>query len=270
MPSSVEYGWWLCRPAFTLSNTVSSLNRRIFWKVLAMPARLISMVFFPTMFSPSSVMIPSFGRYTPVSRLKTVVLPAPLGPIRPYRQPFSICRWNSFTARSPPKEIPRFFTSSNAMILKPPLPLLFSLHGTSPHTSLSTRSPWGSSWRASSRSAPPRRSASGNHLSSAAVPGAASARWPRWWNLGYFRCRPVRRIPRSWWTCYIRSSSAGPSESPGCGHRSHPPRPPAPRRWKRPSACIWSHWSRWTPPRSDCRGSPWWRGRSGNGSGSVR
>ena len=38
---------------------------------------------FPVMSWPSSLMIPSVGLYTPVRRLNTVVLPAPLGPISP-------------------------------------------------------------------------------------------------------------------------------------------------------------------------------------------
>src|SRR6516165_3907397 len=39
---------------------------------------------------PSSRMRPAEGLSTPVSRLITVVLPAPLGPIKPWRAPFSI------------------------------------------------------------------------------------------------------------------------------------------------------------------------------------
>ncbi len=64
--------------------------------------------------------MPSVGLYTPVSRLNTVVLPAPLGPISPYRAPFSMEILKSSTARSPPKEMPKFFVSNNAMIIQPP------------------------------------------------------------------------------------------------------------------------------------------------------
>lgn len=53
-------------------------------------------------------MVPSVGVYTPVSILKQVVFPAPFGPISPYNCPFSIVMLNPSTARSPPKEIPRF------------------------------------------------------------------------------------------------------------------------------------------------------------------
>ena len=63
--------------------TVKSLNRRIFWKVRAMPHWLISVVFLPVIFLPSRTILPVSGLYTPVSKLKIVVFPAPLGPIRP-------------------------------------------------------------------------------------------------------------------------------------------------------------------------------------------
>ncbi|RWX47859.1 hypothetical protein H206_05557 [Candidatus Electrothrix aarhusensis] len=52
------------------------------------------------------------GVYTPVIRLKTVVLPAPLGPIRPWICPGSMLRLKPCTARSPPKKWVIFFTSS--------------------------------------------------------------------------------------------------------------------------------------------------------------
>ena len=38
---------------------------------------------FPPISVPSSTMLPVSGLYTPVSRLNTVVFPAPFGPIRP-------------------------------------------------------------------------------------------------------------------------------------------------------------------------------------------
>ena len=42
MPVHILYLIWLCRPTLTLSSTVISLNRRIFWKVRAIPDLLIS------------------------------------------------------------------------------------------------------------------------------------------------------------------------------------------------------------------------------------
>src|SRR5699024_1662712 len=60
-------------------------------------------------------MPPSVGRYTPVNMLKTVVLPAPFGPIRPTSAPSSIFMDRSSTARRPPNEMPSLITSSIAI-----------------------------------------------------------------------------------------------------------------------------------------------------------
>ena len=48
-----------------------------------MPSLLACTVFMPAVSLPSSMTVPVVGWYTLVSRLNTVVLPAPLGPIRP-------------------------------------------------------------------------------------------------------------------------------------------------------------------------------------------
>src|SRR5713101_1812117 len=52
---------------------------------------------------PSSRMRPAEGRSTPVSRLITVVLPAPFGPIKAWWAPFSIMSETPLTAAMPPK-----------------------------------------------------------------------------------------------------------------------------------------------------------------------
>ena len=67
-----------------LSNTVSLLKRRIFWNVRAKPSLHISDAVLPTRLTPSNSILPSVGRYTPVSKLNIVVFPAPFGPIKPY------------------------------------------------------------------------------------------------------------------------------------------------------------------------------------------
>src|SRR6476619_214056 len=48
------------------------------------------------------MMRPAVGRSTPVRRLITVVLPAPFGPIRAWRAPFSTESDTSFVAMMPP------------------------------------------------------------------------------------------------------------------------------------------------------------------------
>ena len=55
---------------------------------------------------------PADGRSTPVSRLITVVLPAPLGPISAWRAPFSIASDTPLTAAMPPKCLSRPVVSS--------------------------------------------------------------------------------------------------------------------------------------------------------------
>src|SRR5215831_13368482 len=64
---------------------------------------------------PSSSIDPSSGVYTPVIKLKIVVLPAPFGPISPYRSPAlsDMCRF--LTAMRPPNRLVQFLTSRIAI-----------------------------------------------------------------------------------------------------------------------------------------------------------
>src|SRR5262245_47102831 len=55
------------------------------------------------MLSPSKTIEPRVGRRKPLSKLKQVVLPAPLGPIKPTISPLSTVRSTLLTAASPPK-----------------------------------------------------------------------------------------------------------------------------------------------------------------------
>src|SRR5687767_1981225 len=54
---------------------------------------------------PSNSISPSVGQYTPVSTLKTVVFPAPFGPINPYNDWRGTVMFSAFTAVSPPNRI---------------------------------------------------------------------------------------------------------------------------------------------------------------------
>lgn len=67
----------------TFSIALRLANRRMFWKVRARPACATSCGFLPDIETPLKVQLPSSGMYRPVSTLNSVVLPAPLGPIRP-------------------------------------------------------------------------------------------------------------------------------------------------------------------------------------------
>jgi hypothetical protein len=55
----------------------------MFWKVRAMPALATSCTRRRLVGLPPSSKLPASGMYSPVMTLKKVVLPAPLGPIRP-------------------------------------------------------------------------------------------------------------------------------------------------------------------------------------------
>src|SRR5262249_4943921 len=75
---------------------------RIDWKVRAMPRETIACGRRPTRLPPSRRMSPSSGRSSPVIRLKTVVFPAPFGPMSPTIPPAGITRSTSLTATRPP------------------------------------------------------------------------------------------------------------------------------------------------------------------------
>src|SRR5271154_3929592 len=57
----------------------------------------------PVMSRPSSMIRPAVGRSTPLRRLITVVLPAPFGPIKAWRAPFSTASDTPCAAGMPPK-----------------------------------------------------------------------------------------------------------------------------------------------------------------------
>src|SRR4030042_941432 len=63
---------------------------------------------------PSNIIFPRVGRRKPVTRLKVVVFPSPLGPIKPTSSPLLIFRSNSLTAASPPKYLLNPLISSMA------------------------------------------------------------------------------------------------------------------------------------------------------------
>src|SRR3954447_6332404 len=101
MPARV----WEYAAVMTLSLTVMFRKRRSVWKVRAIPRAVIWCASRPTMLRPSKRMSPESGRYRPVMRLKSVVLPAPLGPITLTISPSSTCRSSSEMTCRPPKSI---------------------------------------------------------------------------------------------------------------------------------------------------------------------
>src|SRR6185437_7820641 len=102
--------------------TVWFSNTRACWNVRDMPRRTISFGTGTTLF-PCQRTVPSEAGVTPFNTLKKVVLPAPLGPMRPLMQPDFTDQSISRSTCSAPKLHP---TRSNKMMLSP-----FGLFGAS-------------------------------------------------------------------------------------------------------------------------------------------
>src|SRR6267142_1458082 len=96
-------------PTSTFWSTVYSRNSAVAWNVRAMPRRQISDGRSPEIRSRLKRISPAVRGMTPVIRLKTVLLPAPLGPMRPWIEPGATVMERSATACRPPKrrETPR-------------------------------------------------------------------------------------------------------------------------------------------------------------------
>ena len=70
-----------CWPTITFSTADIVPNRRMFWNVRATPSAVIWSGRLVVTSLPSKITFPRLGRYSPVSMLKNVVFPAPLGPM---------------------------------------------------------------------------------------------------------------------------------------------------------------------------------------------
>ena len=90
----------------TVCSTVRSGNRLLIWKVRASPHLTRWSGRMEVTRSPSRNTSPSLGGSMPVSRLISVVLPAPFGPMMACRAPRSSTSDTSVTARTPPKCLP--------------------------------------------------------------------------------------------------------------------------------------------------------------------
>src|SRR5215213_1877628 len=91
-----------CAPSSMFCSTVSRDSALVSWKVRTTPSRATWCgASFPSG-RPSKDHVPVLGWSKPVSRLNSVVLPAPLGPIRPVMPPRCTSRWSTDTAVRPP------------------------------------------------------------------------------------------------------------------------------------------------------------------------
>ncbi len=97
---------WRWEAMTTFCKAVISLNRVVSWKVRANPFLAIASGDWFVISCPCHITFPLVGRIKPVTRLKRVVFPEPLGPIKPLISPSSILRSILLTAT----KLPKFFT----------------------------------------------------------------------------------------------------------------------------------------------------------------
>src|SRR4030042_385948 len=83
-----------------------------------MPRRVICSGGRAVIGAPSKKMSPWVGLRKPLKRLKTVVLPAPLGPMRPLSAPAGTERLKSSRAERPPKRLPKCRVSRSIIFKK--------------------------------------------------------------------------------------------------------------------------------------------------------
>src|SRR5260370_6427906 len=85
-----------------------------------MPRRAVSCGADFVISCPSNRIVPSFGWRNPLTKLNTVVFPAPFGPITKTISPSFIVNDTFFTAASPPKRLETFRSSRIGVILLTP------------------------------------------------------------------------------------------------------------------------------------------------------
>src|SRR5262245_33529021 len=100
--------------AWTFSKTVRRGKMFVRWNERPMPSRQRSCGAMPVTSRPLSFTWPRSGRRWPVIRLKSVVLPAPLGPMMAPMLPRGASRLTPPTATKPSKALTRSRTSSTA------------------------------------------------------------------------------------------------------------------------------------------------------------
>src|SRR5215467_1357744 len=113
MPSSICF-WlpWERKAAWMFSYTVSLGKMFVRWKERPMPRRQRSCGAMPVTSRSLKRTLPASGRRCPVIRLKSVVLPAPLGPMMALIEPRGTLKLTPPTAWKPAKLLQRPWTSS--------------------------------------------------------------------------------------------------------------------------------------------------------------
>src|SRR6185295_19893811 len=116
-----KFSWFACSPEFCATQrfcqTVSCPNKRMFWNVRAIPSDTRAWGGSSEMSAPRKNTRPSVSGNSPQIRLTIVLLPEPLGPIRPRISPCATVRSTLSTARTPPKCLVRPLRSSTGVDL---------------------------------------------------------------------------------------------------------------------------------------------------------
>src|SRR5271157_841333 len=101
----------------TFSKTVSLEKILTTWNERVMPFLHVRCAGSPVMSSPLKMTWPPSGESMPVMRLKSVVFPAPFGPMTATISPSATSRLAPFTALKPPNDLCRFLTCSIPLLL---------------------------------------------------------------------------------------------------------------------------------------------------------
>src|SRR5439155_2062734 len=91
------------------------------WNVRPMPSRATRCGGSPRSGVPSNVISPASGRWTPLTQLSSVVLPAPLGPITPSTSPSATSNVTPSSAATPPNRLVTPFSERSAATSDPRL-----------------------------------------------------------------------------------------------------------------------------------------------------
>src|SRR5581483_9573206 len=111
---------WVATSMF--SSTLSRKNSRVIWNVRPTPSANTRSGVARVIDSPSKRISPPLQRSYPVITLNSVVLPEPLGPIRPAIDPLATDSEQSFRAWRPPNDLDTWSASSTALTAHPPRP----------------------------------------------------------------------------------------------------------------------------------------------------
>ncbi len=100
------------RASAITSRTVMALNSRTFWNERTSPRRARASGASEVTSSPNALTVPAEGVTNPEMASKRVLLPAPLGPMKPTISPPPTARLTSLSASTPPKRTPSPSTRS--------------------------------------------------------------------------------------------------------------------------------------------------------------